>query len=98
MKDSIISEVSGVEFFFGGGRNLDFKGEQVQEFGLHAPIQSALDNRISEILDLKTPPKIDMRWSGIMGFTKDKRPHRKAGAGWASQGRRNGWNGNSPCR
>jgi gamma-glutamylputrescine oxidase len=64
----------GSRILFGGGRNLDFEGEQVQEFGLHVPIQSALDNRISEILDLKTPPKIDMRWSGIMGFTKDKRP------------------------
>jgi gamma-glutamylputrescine oxidase len=64
----------GNRILFGGGRNLDFEGEQTNEFGLHGSIQEALDKKLEEILELEQKPEIEMRWSGIMGFAKDKRP------------------------
>ncbi len=64
----------GDRVLFGGGRNLDFKGEETDEFGLTKKIQQKLD----EILKEKILPgknfKVDHRWSGIMGLGSEKKP------------------------
>ena len=58
---------------FGGGRNLDFKGEETSEFGQTEIIQ----NKLEEILKTTILPnhdfKIDYRWSGIMGVGNQKK-------------------------
>ncbi len=58
---------------FGGGRNLDFKGEETVEFGQTELIQ----NKLEEILKTTILPNIDFeiahRWSGIMGVGNQKK-------------------------
>ena len=59
---------------FGGGRNLDLKGEETSEMLVTETIQ----NKLEEILKEKILPKqkfeIDQRWSGIMGVGTEKKP------------------------
>ncbi|NND61827.1 MAG: FAD-binding oxidoreductase [Flavobacteriaceae bacterium] len=58
----------------GGGRNLDFQGENTQEMGLTTLVQSKLEELLhTTILPGKTF-KIDSRWSGIMGVGDQKKP------------------------
>ncbi|WP_274474812.1 NAD(P)/FAD-dependent oxidoreductase [Mangrovimonas aestuarii] len=58
---------------FGGGRNLDFKGEETSELGTTDLIQ----NRLEEILKSCILPEydfeVDYRWSGIMGMGAQKK-------------------------
>lgn len=63
----------GNRVLFGGGRNLDIKGESVSELGLTEQIQNRLDQLLSEVILPSTDYEIDMRWSGIMGVGKVKR-------------------------
>lgn len=58
----------------GGGRNLDFKGENTSEFGLTPIIQHSLEKMLSEIILPHTPFEIEHRWSGIMGVGREKKP------------------------
>lgn len=59
----------------GGGRNLDFSEENTVEFGLTSLIQDHLENLLNEhILPEKRNPRIDFRWSGIMGVGSEKAP------------------------
>jgi gamma-glutamylputrescine oxidase len=58
----------------GGGRNLDFKGEETVEFGINPTIRSYLISIMNEIIFPGKAPEIDMEWSGIMAFGPDKRP------------------------
>lgn len=58
----------------GGGRNLDFKGENTSEFGLTPLIQNKLEQMLSEIVLPNTKFEIDQRWSGIMGVGREKMP------------------------
>jgi glycine/D-amino acid oxidase-like deaminating enzyme len=58
----------------GGGRNLDFKGENTSEFGLTPIIQNKLEQMLSEIILPHTKFEIDQRWSGIMGVGREKKP------------------------
>jgi len=62
----------GNRVLFGGGRNLDFVGEQTSEFGLTEPVQNRLDYLLSHMIMPYAKPEIDMRWSGIMGLGPEK--------------------------
>ena len=58
----------------GGGRNLDFKGEETTESGVSAIIQEELEKLLYETIIPGQKPKIEYRWSGVMGFGKDLKP------------------------
>ncbi len=58
----------------GGGRNLDFKGEETIEPGITAIIQEELQKLLYETIIPGQKPKIEYRWSGVMGFGKDLKP------------------------
>lgn len=59
---------------FGGGRNLDFKGERTMDFGETQLIQNQLETMLQHIILPQTPFEIDRRWSGIMGTGSEKKP------------------------
>nr|WP_299343571.1 FAD-dependent oxidoreductase [Allomuricauda sp.] len=58
----------------GGGRNLDFKGEQTSELGETDLIQNALEHLLREVILPKHTFTIEKRWSGIMGVGPQKKP------------------------
>ncbi len=58
----------------GGGRNLDFKAEETYDHGKTALIQDQLEKLLREIILPHTEYGIDLRWSGIMGVGKTKKP------------------------
>lgn len=59
---------------FGGGRNLDFKGETTSKQGLNPRIQKHLDKLLQEVILPATPYEVEHRWSGIMGVGTEKKP------------------------
>ena len=52
----------------GGGRNLDFAAEATTAPGLTAPVQGYLETLLREVIVPGRQPRIDYRWSGVMGF------------------------------
>lgn len=64
----------GGRILFGGGRNLDFTGENIAEFGLTTNIQSALEDYLRHVILPGREFTVAERWSGIMGFSVDKLP------------------------
>ena len=62
----------GDRVLFGGGRNLDFQGEQTTEFGLTDTIQQRLEQLLTEVILPGQSFQVDMRWSGIMGVGTSK--------------------------
>jgi glycine/D-amino acid oxidase-like deaminating enzyme len=58
---------------FGGGRNLDFKGEETTQFGQSGIIQQQLEKILKETILPDTPFEIEHRWSGIMGVGNQKK-------------------------
>jgi gamma-glutamylputrescine oxidase len=62
----------GNRILLGGGRNLDFKGEQTTIMSLTERIQHHLEKLLRDIICPYTTPVIDMRWSGIMGMGNEK--------------------------
>ncbi|UOQ98769.1 FAD-binding oxidoreductase [Hymenobacter sp. 5317J-9] len=52
----------------GGGRNLDFAAEATTAPGLTEPVQAYLENLLHEVIVPGRRPRIDFRWSGVMGF------------------------------
>jgi glycine/D-amino acid oxidase-like deaminating enzyme len=52
----------------GGGRNLDFAAEATTAPGLTDPVQHYLENLLQEVILPGHCPRIDYRWSGVMGF------------------------------
>ena len=58
----------------GGGRNLDFKGENTTDFSETEYIQNALETLLTSTILPKTPFEIEHRWSGIMGVGSQKTP------------------------
>lgn len=58
----------------GGGRNLDFKGEETTHFGETQIIQNKLEQLLTEVILPNTPYDIERRWSGIMGLGYQKKP------------------------
>jgi glycine/D-amino acid oxidase-like deaminating enzyme len=58
----------------GGGRNLDFTGEETSTFGETTLIQDRLEEILRTIILPNTPFEVDQRWSGIMGIGDQKKP------------------------
>eukprot|EP01090_Pellita_catalonica_P022896 TRINITY_DN908_c0_g1_i3.p1 TRINITY_DN908_c0_g1~~TRINITY_DN908_c0_g1_i3.p1 ORF type:complete len:391 (-),score=70.10 TRINITY_DN908_c0_g1_i3:2843-4015(-) len=58
---------------FGGGRNLDFKGEETDEFGQTLLIQNKLEEILKTTILPNTKVEIEHRWSGIMGVGNQKK-------------------------
>ncbi len=56
----------------GGGRNLDFEGEQTTAFGLTEQIQNRLERMLKEVILPGKNFSVEMRWSGIMGLGEKK--------------------------
>lgn len=52
----------------GGGRNLDFAAEETTTVGLTGQVQHYLENLLHEVILPGQRPRIDYRWSGVMGF------------------------------
>ncbi|MDC6365238.1 MULTISPECIES: NAD(P)/FAD-dependent oxidoreductase [Flavobacteriaceae] len=59
---------------FGGGRNLDVKGEETTTFGQTSVIQNSLEKLLTEVILPQQKVEIDYRWSGIMGVGTQKTP------------------------
>ena len=57
----------------GGGRHLDFKGEETTEFNQTTLIQDKLEDLLKTTILPETPFEIDYRWSGIMGIGNQKK-------------------------
>ena len=57
----------------GGGRHLDFKGEETTEFNQTDYIQNTLEHLLKSTILPKTPFEIEHRWSGIMGLGNQKK-------------------------
>lgn len=64
----------GNRVLFGGGRNLDFKGETTTELTQTKIIQDQLELLLKTVILPNTPHEIEHRWSGIMGVGKQKKP------------------------
>ncbi len=58
----------------GGGRNLDFKGEETTEFSETELIQNQLETLLKTVILTNTDFEIEHRWSGIMGVGTQKNP------------------------
>ncbi|NVK52019.1 MAG: FAD-binding oxidoreductase [Flavobacteriaceae bacterium] len=58
---------------FGGGRNLDFKGEETTEFGQSEIIQVSLKRILQETILPNKLFEIESTWSGIMGVGNQKK-------------------------
>lgn len=58
----------------GGGRNLDFEGENTDEFGNTERICASIQALLSEVIIPGTHYNIDYKWSGIMGVGNEKKP------------------------
>lgn len=58
----------------GGGRNLDFEGEETTEFAETELIQRKLEEMLTEIILPDITFEIEHRWSGIMGMGNQKKP------------------------
>lgn len=56
----------------GGGRNLDYEGENTTEFGINPLIQKDLEEKLHEVIAPNLKPEIDYHWSGIMAFGPNK--------------------------
>lgn len=58
---------------FGGGRNLNFKGEETTELTQTTLIQNSLETILKETILPSIPFEIEHRWSGIMGVGNQKK-------------------------
>ena len=58
----------------GGGRNLDFEGENTTEFNQTEIIQNKLEELLKNVILPNTDFNIAHRWSGIMGIGNSKNP------------------------
>ena len=64
----------GKRILFGGGRNLDFKGEETVNMGLTRQIQNQLERLLRDKIIPNHKFEIEHRWSGIMGLGDEKIP------------------------
>jgi gamma-glutamylputrescine oxidase len=62
----------GNRVLFGGGRNLNFKGEETYEMNLTEQIQQSLEHHLKSSILPDVDFTIDHRWSGIMGVGNSK--------------------------
>ena len=73
-------EIDG-RVLFGGGRNIDFAGEETTEIALNEKIHADLEEKLRTIILPDTPYTIAQRWAGIMAFGQTKYPIVKAFSG-----------------
>ncbi len=59
---------------FGGGRNIDFKGENTTIMENSVDIITELKRILKEVILPNTPHEIDYTWAGIMGVGNTKEP------------------------
>ncbi|KAF2074376.1 hypothetical protein CYY_004310 [Polysphondylium violaceum] len=59
---------------FGGGRNMDFKGEETTEFEFNEKIQNQLVHLLKTVIIPNRPFTIASKWTGIMAFGSTKKP------------------------
>ena len=64
----------GNRVLFGGGRNLDFEGENTDQFGHTELIEKQLLKYLKEWILPEFDFEIDLKWSGIMAFNEIKTP------------------------
>lgn len=64
----------GNRVLLGGARNLAFDEETTLAFEVSSSIQAALQDFLKEHILQNQSYTIDYRWSGIMGFTSNKKP------------------------
>lgn len=64
----------GDRLLIGGGRNLDKKGEQTENFGINEKIKAQILHDIEKLILPDQQFEIDMEWSGIMAFGQNKAP------------------------
>ncbi len=59
---------------FGGGRNIDFRGETTYELDTTTEIQNQLIEYLQQRILPNNIVEIDQQWAGIMGIGTDKKP------------------------
>jgi glycine/D-amino acid oxidase-like deaminating enzyme len=59
---------------FGGGRNLDLKGETTTQIGTTPKIQNQLEKLLKTVIMPGQKFEIEHRWAGIMGVGTEKKP------------------------
>lgn len=59
---------------FGGGRNLDIKGETTTHIGTTPKIQTQLEKLLKTVILPAQKFEIEHRWAGIMGVGNEKKP------------------------
>jgi len=64
----------GNRVLFGGGRNMDFEGEETTDFAYNNKVQQVLINKLQEIILPNQPFEVEDWWTGIMAFGQSKRP------------------------
>lgn len=57
---------------FGGGRNLDFAGEETAQIEISEHIQNELERLLREVILPDLNFTVDQRWAGIMGVSNSK--------------------------
>lgn len=67
-------KVNGNRLMIGGGRNVDFEGEQTDQFGINSKVKSYLLRLIDEEILPNVKFELEMEWTGIMAFGDTKRP------------------------
>jgi len=66
-------EIDG-RVLFGGGRNEDFEKERTSDFSANEKIHASLMEKLQHIILPSVKFEIDMHWTGIMAFGKNKKP------------------------
>jgi gamma-glutamylputrescine oxidase len=59
---------------FGGGRNLDLKGETTTEIAVTEKIQNQLELLLRTVILPRQKFTVEQRWAGIMGVGSEKKP------------------------
>ncbi len=64
----------GKRIIFGGGRNLDFKGEETTKIETTTQIIDHLKDQLKEVIIPQLDFEVDHQWAGIMAFGDNKQP------------------------
>lgn len=59
---------------FGGGRNLNIKGESTTEIAITSQVQNQLEKLLKTVIIPGQKFEIEHRWAGIMGVGSEKKP------------------------
>ena len=70
----MINFIVNNRILLGGGRNLDISNEKTTIFGINQKIKKKLLDDIHQFILPKQKFYLDMEWSGIMAFGKNKKP------------------------